>query len=88
MSAGTSATGWGESIMKVVMCKAACDRVAQGRDAQSAAEDVIGQLADRAQGLGGVILIDRAGQIGVAFNTPRMARAWVEQGVVVARVDR
>ncbi|CAG0937316.1 beta-aspartyl-peptidase (threonine type) [Thermoflexales bacterium] len=88
LSAGASATGWGESIMKVVLCKAACDYIALGQSAQAAAEKAIGVLADRAQGLGGLIVIDRSGQIGVAFNTPRMARAWIEDGQVSAAVER
>jgi beta-aspartyl-peptidase (threonine type) len=87
LSAGASATGWGESIMKVVLCKTACDYAAQD-NAPAAAEKAIGVLADRAQGLGGVIVIDRTGQIGVSFNTPRMARAWVENDQIVARVNR
>lgn len=88
LGAGASATGWGESIMKVVLCKTVCDFATMGLQAQEAAEKAIGVLADRAQGLGGVILIDRNGQIGVAFNTPRMARAWVENGKISARVDK
>jgi beta-aspartyl-peptidase (threonine type) len=88
LSAGASATGWGESIMKVVLCKTACDLTAQDHDAQSATEKAIGVLADRAQGLGGLIMIDHAGQIGQAFNTPRMARAWIENGQVIAKVDK
>ena len=88
VSAGASATGWGESIMKVVLCKTACDLAANGADAQSAAEKTIGVLADRVQGLGGLILIDQHGHIGQAFNTPRMARAWVEDGQVISKVDR
>jgi beta-aspartyl-peptidase (threonine type) len=87
-SAGTSATGWGESIMKVVLSKAVCDFVAQGQDAQQAADRAIRVLADRALGLGGVIVIDRCGQLGVSFNTPRMARAWVEDNQIIARVER
>lgn len=87
VSAGASATGWGESIMKVVLCKMACDLAANGADAQSAAEKSIGVLADRVQGLGGVIVIDQQGRIGQAFNTPRMARAWIEAGQVIAKVD-
>jgi beta-aspartyl-peptidase (threonine type) len=87
LSAGASATGWGESIMKVVLSKAVCDYIALGRDAQSAAEKAIGMLADRAQGLGGLIVIDRSGQIGVSFNTPRMAHAWIENDQVITSID-
>ncbi len=87
-SAGASATGWGESIMKVVLCKAACDYAAQGYSARAAADKAIDVLANRARGLGGLIVIDRSGQIGVSFNTPRMARAWVENDQVVVHIDR
>ena len=87
VSAGASATGWGESIMKVVLCKTVCDFVGQGHSAQQAAEKAIGVLADRAQGFGGVIVIDRSGQIGVSFNTPRMARAWIESGEAIAEIE-
>ena len=88
LSAGVSATGWGESIMKVVLGKTVCDFVAQGYSAQVAAEKAIGVLADRAHGLGGVIVIDHTGTVGVAHNTPRMARAWIEQDEVIAKIDR
>ncbi len=88
LSAGVSTTGWGESIMKVVLAKTACDLAAQGHTAQSSAERAIGVLADRVQGLGGLILIDHLGQIGIAFNTPRMARAWIENGEVIAKGDK
>ena len=88
LSAGASATGWGESIMKVVLSKAVCDFTAQSLSAQQAAAQAIRVLADRARGLGGLIVIDRFGQIGVSFNTPRMARAWVENDQVIARVER
>jgi beta-aspartyl-peptidase (threonine type) len=88
LSAGASATGWGESIMKVVLCKSACDFVAHGLDAQSAAEKAIEVLDHRAAGSGGVIVIDRSGHIGCAYNTPMMARAWVEDNQVIAKTDR
>ncbi len=88
LSAGASATGWGESIMKVVLSKTACDFAAQGLNAQSAADKAIGLLAERAQGLGGLIVIDRIGQIGCAYNTPKMARAWIENGQAIAKVDK
>jgi L-asparaginase / beta-aspartyl-peptidase len=88
LSAGASATGWGESIMKVVLCKTACDFAAQGLNAQSAADKAIEVLTDRAHGVGGLIVIDRSGNIGCAYNTPKMARAWIENDRVVAKVER
>jgi beta-aspartyl-peptidase (threonine type) len=35
-------------------------------------------LADRTKGTGGLILLDRHGNPGLAFNTPRMAHAYVQ----------
>lgn len=71
-----SSTGWGEAIMKVVMAKAAADWMRAGDSAEVAAKKAIELLARRTMGTGGLILIDRGGQIGFAFNTPRMAYAW------------
>jgi L-asparaginase / beta-aspartyl-peptidase len=74
---GVSCTGWGEAIMKIVMAKAAADFLRAGQAPQSAADACVKLLADRAQGTGGLILLDRDGHPGFAFNTPRMAYAYV-----------
>jgi beta-aspartyl-peptidase (threonine type) len=71
---GVSCTGWGEAIMKVMLAKDAADRMRQGVDAQSAADQSIALLHERVKGLGGLICIDPKGQIGISYNTPRMAR--------------
>jgi len=81
---GCSTTGWGESIMKVLLAKTATDLIGAGHDPMTAARQAIDILARRVGGLGGCILIDRAGQIGFAFNTPRMAYAYrVEDGPIL-----
>jgi len=73
-----SATGWGEALMKIVISKAACDLIDQGRTSAEATQIVIKRLGERvANGRGGIIMIDRNGQPAFAFNTARMARAWV-----------
>jgi beta-aspartyl-peptidase (threonine type) len=80
-AAGASATGWGEAIARVLMCSDAVQRVASGASAQAAAEGAVARLAERVKDPkgqpagGGVIVVDRAGGIGLAFNAPRMARA-------------
>ena len=86
LMAGVSATGWGESLMKVVFSKLVCDQVGQGLTAQQAIEAGVRVLAERVGGLGGGIVVDRAGQIGFACNTPRMARAYIVNGTIVAGV--
>ncbi|HUN21736.1 MAG TPA: isoaspartyl peptidase/L-asparaginase [Anaerolineales bacterium] len=76
-SAAVSATGWGETLMKVVISKTACDFSAAGLAAQAAAEKAIEYLTQRVNGSGGLILVDRFGNFGAAHNTPRMAQARV-----------
>jgi len=77
LAGAASATGTGESIIKVVLTKFAVDRLRAGEDSTSAAQHSVQQL-ERVQGRGGVILVDRSGRLGFAFNTTRMARAWID----------
>jgi beta-aspartyl-peptidase (threonine type) len=72
-SAAVSLTGWGEPIMKLVLGKWACDRVAQGVSPKLAAGDAIEYLFNRLGGHGGIILLGPDGQFGFAHNTPHMA---------------
>jgi beta-aspartyl-peptidase (threonine type) len=93
---GVSCTGYGEAIMKVVMAKSATDflrtqnpapNVSGISDAMLAAEKSVELLAARTKGTGGLILLDRDGQPGFAFNTPRMAYGYVQRdGTFVAAV--
>lgn len=46
--------------------------------ATRAAREAVHQLAKRTKGTGGVILLDRKGNPGFAFNTPRMAYGYVK----------
>jgi beta-aspartyl-peptidase (threonine type) len=89
---GISCTGYGEAIMKIVMAKTAADllrppdagKPLSARDASAAC---VRLLADRAKGTGGLILLDREGHVGFAFNTKRMAYGYVrEDGSFVAEV--
>jgi beta-aspartyl-peptidase (threonine type) len=78
-SAGVSATGWGESIMKVTLARRVCESVEKGADPTEATRIAINYLAQRVSGLGGLICLDNKGRSGYFFNTPRMAVAWVDQ---------
>ncbi len=73
-----SSTGWGEKIMAVVLAKTALDILKGGEDAFGACEEGIEILARRVDGLGGLIMVDRAGRVGYHHNTPRMALAFYE----------
>ncbi len=87
LTAGASATGHGESIMRVVLAKTATDAIARGLSAQTAADHAIKTLYDRVGGYGGLIVVDRDGNTGFAYNTPHMAVAWADQdGNIHARI--
>jgi len=88
---GVSCTGYGEAIMKVVMAKTAVDLLRQSSicvdspggapcdasTAKLAARQAVHLLAKRTHGTAGLILLDRHGNPGLAFNTPRMACGYV-----------
>ncbi len=81
-----SATGWGESIMKVMLSKTACDLL-KDCSADIAAENSIQTLEKRVQGWGGVILINKKGHYGFAHNTTKMAFAYAdESGNVISKI--
>ncbi len=83
-----AATGSGESLMKIVTSKSAVDLMAAGRTAQQAADAIVAQLWQRVRGYGGVILIDPAGCVGLAHNTPNLAYAYVlADGTMAAGVE-
>jgi L-asparaginase / beta-aspartyl-peptidase len=75
-SGACSSTGWGESIIKVLLAKTATDLIAAGHHPIDAARAAIDILTQRVGGLGGCILLDGRGRAGFAFNTPRMAYAY------------
>jgi beta-aspartyl-peptidase (threonine type) len=88
---GVSCTGYGEAIMKIVMAKTAADLLRQPptcvdsaagdscdlSTADIAAREAVHLLGKRTHGTGGLILLDRHGNPGFAFNTPRMAYGYV-----------
>ena len=74
-SGAASATGWGESIMKASLTKTACDLMYHGHSARRTASLSISDLQKRWNGLGGIITVDKHGNIGMAYNTPQMAYA-------------
>lgn len=75
-TAAVSATGHGESLMKIIISKRVCDLVGDGLSAQAACDAAIQMLAERVNGTGGVIAIDARGQIGIARNTHAMPYAY------------
>jgi L-asparaginase / beta-aspartyl-peptidase len=73
-----SATGHGESIMRLVLAKTATDLLRAGAAPEEAARAIIHLLGSRLAGTGAVILADRAGRVGWARNTATMP--WAAEG--------
>ena len=81
---GVSATGYGESIIKIVLSKVVCDLLGKGLTAQKAAEEGVKMLERKINGRGGVIVLDKKGSVGISYNTPKMARAYMTEGMDVS----
>ena len=73
ISCAVSATGHGESIMKIVLAKTASDLVSSGKTPQAAADEAVALMARRTTGRGGLIALDASGRPGFAFSTRDMA---------------
>ncbi|HEV2654686.1 MAG TPA: isoaspartyl peptidase/L-asparaginase family protein [Ktedonobacteraceae bacterium] len=76
-NAAISCTGQGEDFMRLLIARHAADLVRQGASAREAAQQTIAFLAAKAQGTGGLILLDRRGEVGVAWNSEHMVHAYI-----------
>jgi beta-aspartyl-peptidase (threonine type) len=73
-----TATGDGEFIIQgVVAHHVSCVMEMKGESIQNACDYVVHKKNGKIKGDLGVIGIDRKGNIGIAFNTERMHRAWM-----------
>ncbi len=75
-SVGASATGYGESIMRVLLTRTVAD-LYKKMELKQACKEALSVLKDIG-GYGGVITLDVKGNFGYIFNTPRMACAFNE----------
>jgi L-asparaginase / beta-aspartyl-peptidase len=71
---GASATGEGEAIMRVALCRETVAALARLR-AQAAAERAIAMVADATDAHAGVIVVDSRGGLGYAHNAEAMEMA-------------
>jgi beta-aspartyl-peptidase (threonine type) len=79
---GVSTTGWGEAMIKVVMAKTVLDLMDRnGGHPEQAALAGVKLLERKVVGYGGVIALNNEGEVAVAYNTPRMARAYVNSSM-------
>lgn len=88
-SCAVSATGHGEYFIRWMVAYDICQRVAQGAPLREAADTVVNEILVNAGGTGGVIAIDRQGNIAMPFNTSGMYRASVAvDGTVTVAIYR
>jgi beta-aspartyl-peptidase (threonine type) len=78
---GTSTTGWGESIAKVLLARLALQFLEQTDDPDHATRAAIAVLGEKVNGLGGVILLAPDGRLAWHYNTPHMAVAYHTAGM-------
>lgn len=79
--AAVSCTGHGEDFVRLLIAKRAADAVASGLSAREAALSSITFLGARATGTGGLILVDRTGSVGFAWNSNNMIHAYIMEGM-------
>lgn len=87
--AGLSATGDGEVIMKAVLVFDILKRMEYlGEDIQTAAQTACDNMTARFDGDGGVIAIDKDGNVGVAFSSEQMSWAYQKGDTVYYGVHK
>ena len=79
--AAISCTGHGEDFVRLLIAKRAYDFAAGGQSAHEAATAAITVLGVRATGTGGLIVVDRKGEVGFAWNSRNMAYAYIKDGM-------
>ena len=78
-SCAVSSTGWGEYFIRgVVAYDIAAKMEYQGKSVADASREVIQDKLTELGGTGGIIAIDKSGEISMEFNTPGMYRASID----------
>ena len=88
LSCAVSGTGDGEFFIRNNVAADICARVRYSRmSLQQAADEVINKELVAQRGGGGIIAMDRAGNIVATFNTEGMYRAWIDSsGKVTVKI--
>jgi beta-aspartyl-peptidase (threonine type) len=80
-NAAVSCTGYGEDFIRLLIAKRTADYVARGETAREAAEAAIALLSAKATGTGGLIVVDRKGNLGFSWNSQNMKHAYIAEGM-------
>jgi beta-aspartyl-peptidase (threonine type) len=87
-TAALSGTGWGEYYMRLVLAKSISDMMEFGKmSLQDAANEMVMKRLPALGGDGGLIAVDKDGNIAMPFCTEGMYRGYVrEEGVKVVKI--
>jgi beta-aspartyl-peptidase (threonine type) len=75
-SGAVSMTGIGEGIIRLVIAKTICERLAAGKDPAVAARQVLRMLVSRVSGSAGALVLSPDGRFAIRHVTPHMAAGW------------
>jgi len=75
-SGAVSMTGIGEGIIRLVLAKTICDRLAMGKSPAVAARQVLRLLVSRISGSAGALVLSPDGRFAIKHVTPYMAAGW------------
>jgi len=78
---GIACSGWGEAIARIGLAHRAMYLLEAGRTPQEAATEALQILYERVGGYAGLLVVNPQGQVGIAFNTQRFARAYIVDGM-------
>lgn len=80
-NAAVSCTGYGEDFIRLLIAKRTADFVGRDDSAREAAEKAIALLSTSAEGIGGLIVVDRKGDVGFARNSQNLAYAYMVEAI-------
>lgn len=75
-SGAVSMTGTGEGIIRLVIAKSICDRLAMGKSPAVATRQVLRMLVSRIRGSAGALVLSSDGRFTIRHVTPYMAAGW------------
>ena len=78
----SSATGHGEAIARVCLCRHISGLIDSGIDPVKATEEALAYMKERTGETGGVITVSSIGDVGFYFTSNRMAWAYVKNDQV------
>ncbi|KAM5316923.1 isoaspartyl peptidase/L-asparaginase isoform 1-T4 [Glossophaga mutica] len=82
-----STTGHGESILKVNLARLTLFHVEQGKTLEEAADASLGYMKSKLKGLGGVIVVSKAGDWAVKWTSVSMPWAAAKDGKLHSGID-